>query len=332
MIMRKMRTSGWWVVCFALVLALFCAAEAGEIKIALDCPPDLDKCGTYVFSKAFSDHLIAGGLTVKLYPDQALGNEDEKLDQVSQGLLEISNSFLGKAGQLDPTIFGFNLYYLFDSLAHADKVIANTDIMQKINTGLTKKGVRLLALASVGSFSGIANTKRPIKTPADMKGLRIRAMDKVQTEYLSAWGASTVVVPWAEIYNALQTGVAEGYINPAIVPVMFKHTELLKYYSDLKVGVPFRVIICSEKWYKGLSAKDRKIVEEATVKGVAANRAWQSRMEKNDLDTLKATGVQVYVNTAEERAQFANLAKPLYEKVTSREISEMFIKAAQKNR
>ena len=330
--MRRLRTRGWWVVSIALVLATFCAAEAGEIKIALDCPPDLDKCGTYVFSKAFSDHLVASGLSVKLYPDQALGNEDEKLDQVSQGLLEVSNSFLGKAGQLDPTIFGFNLYYLFDSLAHADKVIENTDVMDKINAGLTKKGVRLLALASVGSFSGLANSKRPIKTPADMKGLRMRAMDKVQTEYLSAWGASTVVVPWAEIYNALQTGVADGYINPAIVPVMFKHTELLKHYSDVKVGVPFRVIICSEQWYKGLSAKDRKIVDEAVVKGVAANRAWQTHMEKSDLDTLKAAGVQVHESTAEERAQFENLARPLYAKVTSPEIAEMFIKAAEKTR
>ena len=330
--MRRLRTRGWWVVSIALVLAAFCAAEAGEIKIALDCPPDLDKCGTYVFSKAFSDHLVASGLSVKLYPDQALGNEDEKLDQVSQGLLEVSNSFLGKAGQLDPTIFGFNLYYLFDSLAHADRVIENTDVMDKMNAGLTKKGVRLLALASVGSFSGLANSKRPIKTPADMKGLRMRAMDKVQTEYLSAWGASTVIVPWAEIYNALQTGVADGYINPAIVPVMFKHTELLKHYSDVKVGVPFRVIICSEQWYKGLSAKDRKIVDEAVVKGVAANRAWQTRMEKSDLDTLKAAGVQVHVSTAEERAQFENLARPLYAKVTSPEIAEMFIKAAEKTR
>jgi TRAP-type C4-dicarboxylate transport system substrate-binding protein len=332
MIMRRLRTRGWWVVSIALVLASFCAVEAGEIKIALDCPPDLDKCGTYVFSKAFSDHLVASGLSVKLYPDQALGNEDEKLDQVSQGLLEVSNSFLGKAGQLDPTIFGFNLYYLFDSLAHADRVIEDTDVMDRINAGLTKKGVRLLALASVGSFSGLANSKRPIKTPADMKGLRMRAMDKVQTEYLSAWGASTVIVPWAEIYNALQTGVADGYINPAIVPVMFKHTELLKHYSDVKVGVPFRVIICSEQWYKALSAKDRKIVDEAVVKGVAANRAWQTRMEKSDLDTLKAAGVQVHVNTAEERAQFENLARPLYAKVTSPEIAEMFIKAAEKTR
>jgi len=197
---------------------------------------------------------------------------------------------------------------------------------------LTKKGVRLLALPSVGAFSGLANSKRPIKTPADLKGLRMRAMDKVQAEYLKAWGASTVVIPWAEIYNSLQTGVAHGYINPAIVPVMFKHTEVLKYYSDVKVGVPFRIIICSEDWYKGLSAKDRKIVDEAVAKGVAANRIWQTKIETSGIKALKAAGVQVYENTPEERAHFAKLIRPLYAKVTSPEIADMFVKAAEANR
>ena len=330
--MKRVTLNSIVVAGLALVLALAGLVQAGEIKIALDCPPDLDKCGTYVFSKAFSDHLTDSGLKVRLYPDQALGNEDEKLDQVSQGLLEVSNSYLGKAGQLDPTIFGFTLYYLFDSVAHADRVIANTDIMDKINAGLTKRGVRLLALASVGAFSGLANSKHMIKTPADMKGLRMRAMDKVQAEYLKAWGASTVVIPWAEIYNSLQTGVADGYINPAIVPVMFKHTEVLKYYSDLKVGVPFRIIICSEDWYKGLSNKDRKVINEAVAKGVAANRLWQNKIEISGIKALKEAGVEVYENTPDERAQFAKLVRPLYVKVTSPEIADMFVKAAETNR
>ena len=56
----------------------------------------------------------------------------------------------------------------------------------------------------------------------------MRATDKIQAEYLKAWGASTVIIPWPEIYNSLQTGVADGYLNPAIVPTLFKHTEVIK--------------------------------------------------------------------------------------------------------
>jgi len=330
--MSRFKRVLWLSMTLALVPLMALTAWAGEIKIALDCPPDADKCGTYLFSKTFSDYLTSQGLKVKLYPDQALGNEDEKLDQVSQGLLEISNSYLGKAGALDPTIYGFNLYYLFDSLAHADRVIAKTDIMERINAGTTKKGVRILAMVSVGAFSGLHNSKHPIKTPADMKGLRIRAMDKNQAMYLEAWGASSVVIPWAEIYNSLQTGVADGYINPAIVPVMFKHTEVLKYFSNVNVGVPFRIIICSESWYKGLSDKDKAIIEEGVAKGVAANRAWQAKIEASGLGALKAAGVQVYENTQAERDEFAKLARPLYPKVVPPETAELFVKAAEANR
>jgi len=330
--MKKVIISLIIIACVTFVSALNVLTYAGEIKIALDCPPDLNRCGTYVWSKTFSDYLIANGMKVKLYPDKALGNEDEKLDQVSQGLLEISNSYLGKASQLDPTINGFTLPYIFDSLEHADRVIANTDIMSKVNAGTTKKGVRILAMVSVGAFSGLHNSKKTIKTPADMKELRMRAMDKRQAMWFEAWGASSVIVPWAEIYNALQTGVADGYANPAIVPIMFKHTEVLKYFTDIKSGVPFRIIMCSDDWYKGLSKKERTIIDEGVRRATKANRAWQAKLEQSGIEGLKKAGVEVYMPTFEEREAFAKLIRPVYGKLISPEIAEMFLKAARANK
>ena len=235
------------------------------IKIALDSPPDLENSGTYVWAKTFGDQLKANGLDVKEFPRDALGAEEEKLDQVTQGLLEVSMSDLAKAAQLEPSIFGFHLPYMFDSQEHMDRVVQKTDLFKKVNDGTTKKGVRVLALVSSGSFSGLANTKRPVNTPDDLKGLRIRAMDKNQVEYIEAWGASTVIVPWAEIYNALQTGIADGYLNSAVVPVLFKHTEVIKYFSEIKYAAALRIAICSEEWYKKLSPADRKIVDEAVL-------------------------------------------------------------------
>jgi TRAP-type C4-dicarboxylate transport system substrate-binding protein len=165
-----------------------------------------------------------------------------------------------------------------------------------------------------------------------LKGLRIRAMDKAQTEYLQAWGASTVVIPWAEIYNALQTGIADGYLNAAIVPVLFKHTDVLKHYSDIKYAAPLRISICSEKWYNSLSEKDRKIVNEAVVKADAANRTWQLKVAKTGLETLEKTGVKVVKSTPQERAEFAKLVRPVYPKVVGSAVAEQFMKAADSYR
>ena len=161
-----------------------------EIKLALDCPPDAEKCGTYLWSKTFADFLESKGLKVKLYPRDALGGEAEKLDQVSQGLLEISNSDLAKAGSLDPTIFGFYLPFLFENMDHFFRTLHNTDLLDKINAGTTKKGVRVLSVVPVGDMSGIVTTKKFIKTPEDFKGIRMRALDAKQAKWLEIWGAN----------------------------------------------------------------------------------------------------------------------------------------------
>jgi TRAP-type C4-dicarboxylate transport system substrate-binding protein len=157
-------------------------------------------------------------------------------------------------------------------------------------------------------------------------------MDKSQAQYIEVWGVVTVVVASAEIYNALQTGIADGYLNAAVVPLLFKHTEVLKYYSDLRYAAPLRVAICSEEWYRKLPADQRKIVDDAAAKATAANRAWQTRIDKTGLEDLEKAGMKVTRNTPEQRAQFAKLARTVYEKIVGREVAETFVKAADANR
>ena len=331
--MTKNKGSLWVVISLVVIMLTSGSAfAAGEIKLALDCPPDLEKCGTYLWSKTFADELESKGLKVKLYAKDALGGEAERLDQVSQGLLEISNSNLSKAGSLDPTIFGFYLPFLFEDMDHFFRVLANTDILTKINAGTTKQGVRVLALVPVGDMSGIATTKKFIKTPADFKGIRMRALDKKQAKWLEIWGANAVIIPWPEIYNALQTGVADGYMNPAFVPVMFKHTEVLKYYSDAKVGTALRITICSEEWFQGLGDKDRAVIDAGVVKANAVLKAWVKKAEEQGLDTLKKAGMQVYVNSSAEKAKFAELIRPKYTDIVPQEVVTLFVQAAEKER
>jgi TRAP-type C4-dicarboxylate transport system substrate-binding protein len=320
------------IIATAIFFIAASAMAGAEIKLALDCPPDADQCGTYFWSKTFSDYLESKGQKVKLYPRDALGGEAEKLDQVSQGLLEISNSDLAKAGSLDPTIYGFYLPFLFEDMDHFFRTMNNTDLLAKINAGITKRGVRVLAVIPVGSMTGIATTKKIIKTPADFEGVRMRALDNKQAKWLELWGANAVVIPWSEIYNALQTGIADGYMNPAFVPIMFKHTEVLKYFSDVKLAPSLRVALCSEDWYQGLSAQDRALVDDGVAKANAAIQEWSKKAEAQGLDALRKAGMEVYVNTAEEKAKFAALIRPHYSEIVDEKIANMFLEAAAKNR
>ncbi len=319
--------------CFLLITLLLTNTAMAEkaIKLALDSPPDAAKSGTYLWSKTFADYLTANGTQIKLYPKDSLGAEAEKLDQVSQGLLEISNSDLAKAGSIDPRVSGFALPFLFKDPAHFYRTVENSNLLPAINDKMSKQGVRLMAVIPLGAMTGISTTKKFIKTPGDFDGIRMRAMDKEQAKTFQILGANTVIIPWAEIYNSLQTGVADGYLNPAFVPIMFKHTEVLKYYSAVNFAVSLRVAICSEDWYKSLTDQKRTLIDQAVDKANLAVQDWVSNVGKNELSNLEKAGMQVYQNTKEEKALFAELLRPQYNKIVSDDIAKLFVKIAEEN-
>lgn len=326
--LRPMRTA-------ALVTAVMFAAAMGaraEVKIALDSPPDPQRSGTFVFASALAEHLKASGTAVRLLPVNTIGGEAERLDQTSQGLLEVNMADLARAAQLEKQMFGFFAPYLFDSVEHFDRTLANSDLLRRMNETMSKKGVRVVALVLVGGGTGIFNTKKPITTPADLKDLRIRALDENQMKLFRAWGTNGVVITMPEVANALQTGIADGYINPPFVPFLFGHASILKHYTDASVTLPLRVAMVSDDWYKKLAERDRKTIDDGVAKAVAANRAWVKDSDKAALEQLQKAGVKITSLTPEGRARFKELSLSSYTAILTQDQIQPFIDAAAKNR
>lgn len=111
--------------------------------------------------------------------------------------------------------------------------------------------------------------------------------------------------------NALQTGVADGYLNPAFVPLLFGHTEFIRHFTEAAISPSLRITIVSEDWYQGLSDEQRAIVDAATDAANAANRAW---LETQDgvIEQLIAAGVEVTELTPEARAAFQEASEATY--------------------
>ena len=296
----------------AAALAVIAAGAAqAQIKLALDSPPDPENAGGYVWATAFADHMNANGMETTLFQRGALGEEAERLDQVSAGLLEVSMSAVKTAGSLDKLIFGVYLPYLFKDVAGLDHALGAGGMMARINAGTTPKGVRVLAFQAVGRPTGIFNTRHPVESLADMADLRMRALDETQIALFKAWGATGTIVSWAEVPNALQTGVADGYLNPPFVPLLFGHADFIKYFTDAAVSPSMRIVIASEDWYQGLSAEQRAIVDEAASKATAANREWLEG-RAGILDKLAAAGIAVTRLSEEERAKFEQASSAVY--------------------
>jgi TRAP-type transport system periplasmic protein len=295
----------------AVGLAIALPAQA-QVKVALDSPPDLEGSGSYVWAHTFTQYLNEHGIEAEEYQRGALGGDDELFDQVSQGLLEVSMSPLGITGSLDSTIYGLRLPYLFDDMEQVDRALYDGGMLDRINEAIVNQGVRVLAVNTVGHGSGIFNTRRRVESVDDMAGLRMRALDESQIDLFQAWGAAGTIVSWAEVPNALQTGVAEGYLNPPIVPLLFGHTEFITHFTDAEISPSLRVTIVSEDWYQGLSEDERRIVDEAAAAANKANREWLSDQD-HVYDQLEAAGVDIVRLSEEARAAFREASAPAYE-------------------
>jgi TRAP-type C4-dicarboxylate transport system substrate-binding protein len=317
----------------ALAAALFAGAAQAQVKVALDSPPDMQKAGSYVWAHTFAEYLNAHGMEAKEYERNALGEEAERLDQVSQGLLEISMSDVKSAGKVDKLIFGAYLPYLFEDADHLDRAMQDAGLLAKINENVTPSGIRVLALTALGPPAGIFNTKKPIESVEDMADLRMRALDESQIELYKTWGTTGTIVSWSEVPNALQTGVADGYINPVFVPVMFGHTDFIKYFTDAKVSPSMRTALASEDWYQGLSDSERKIVDDAAAAATKANREWVKKAEAKMIEDVKKAGVAVTTLTPEARAEFVKRSRQVYsDGVLSPEQAKLWIEAAEQTK
>lgn len=294
------------------VVVAFALPASAEVKIALDSPPDLEKSGTYVWAHTFGEYLNSNGIEAREYERNSLGEEAERLDQVSQGLLEVSMSDAKSAGALDGTIFGASMPYFFDGMEQLDLALSDGGMLERINAGTTPKGVRVLDIVYTGTPAGIFTTQVPIRTFDDIQGVRMRALDEMQITTFENWGSRGTIVSWSEVPNALQTGVAGGYINPAFVPLTFGHTAFIKYFTNAELSASVRVAIASEDWYQGLSDEERQTVQEAVERAHAANRELVSD-DSAVLRELEAAGIEVIELSPEERLKFREASQPIYE-------------------
>lgn len=307
------------------------SASAAEIRIAVGCPP-VKACGDWVYADDLAKQLNAKGLPAKVFHSGALGKDPEIIDQLSQGLLQFGLTNFVMVKQVDPVIVGFIAPYMFDSNAHMFRAMDETDIVKGVDANLQKQGLKLAAFIGVGGPVGIFNTKHPVKTVADTRDLRLRGIDRSQIELFRAWGAKGVVVDMTEVTTSLQKGLIDGYINPPIVPIIFKQLSLMKHYTNAEIAFGFRSALMSNDWYKKLSAGDRKKVDEAVDYATKRNRVWTEMAAKQEVALMQKNGVQIVNLTPEARAAFIEASKKSWPAMIPEGKIQMFVDAAAKTR
>jgi tripartite ATP-independent transporter DctP family solute receptor len=270
--------------------------------------------GTAAVAAVFKNELEArtgGGITVEIYPSGTLGNERETMEQVKAGITQSYIASIGGVAPFYPLIditsmpFAYSSYEIGCALYDGPfgKEFAE-DIRQKT-------GMRVLGFVPQGFFQ-FTNSKRPIKSPEDMKGLKMRTMNNpLHMDFMNSLGAAATPVAWAEIYTALQTGVVDGQHNPITVINLGKLYEVQKYVTLSNHMAGLYVWVINDAWFEALSPEEKVAVKGAAESAIIAGRGIDRLIVATEkgLPTIEEK-MEVYTPTAEELEKFRELAIP----------------------
>ncbi|WP_043771246.1 DctP family TRAP transporter solute-binding subunit [Desulfobulbus propionicus] len=315
------------------ISAMLCAvpafAEPIVIKFSHVVAVDTPKGNAAEFFKKRAEELTQGKVKVEVYPNSQLYKDKEEMEALQLGAVQMLAPSLAKFGPLGVKDFEvFDLPFIFNGYEDLHKVTTGP-VGRQLLDKLEPKGIKGLAYWDNGFKSFSANT--PIKTPGDLKGKKLRIQSsKVLEEQMRALKAIPQVMPFSEVYQALQTGVVDGTENPISNFYTQKMHEVQKYMTITDHGYLGYAVIVNKKFWEELPADIRSQLETAMNEAtVYANKIAKESNDK-DLESVKASGkTEVTVLTPEERAAFKKVLVPVHDKMASR-IGKETVDAVQK--
>jgi tripartite ATP-independent transporter DctP family solute receptor len=247
--------------------------------------------GTGVFC-ADIDKNTQGRYKCQEFPSGSLGGEREMIEAVQLGTLDLVTTSSGPLGNFVPEVKIFDIPFLFRDYDHARKVLdgkIGQDILQKFQA----KGLVGLVWGENG-FRHMTNSKRPIKTPQDAAGLKMRTMEnKVHMDGYKSFGILPTPMAFTELFTALQQGTVDGQENPIPVILSAKFAQVQKYLSLTGHVYSPATFIMNPGVFNKLSDADKKVFLDAAKAGAAAMRKRVNDDEARGIAILRKEGVEV---------------------------------------
>ncbi len=248
-------------------------------------------------------------INVKLFPAKALGDEDDLIQQAQEGTTPVVIVSAAMSKLCKPA-YVLDIPYTFSSAPVAWDVLDGPFGKELGETCLKRTGLRTLAFAETG-FRNFTNNKRPVKSPADMKGLKFRVQPiPLYIEMVKALGAEPTPIAWSELPNALTTGVVDGQENPVGTVYNNNLHKLQKYMTLDGHNYAADFILINDEFYQMLSESDRAVVARAARIAGTMSRAIQQFNTAESLNKVMAEGMEVHTPSTAELAEFRALARP----------------------
>ncbi|SDD25156.1 tripartite ATP-independent transporter solute receptor, DctP family [Algoriphagus faecimaris] len=252
-----------------------------------------------------------GKLQIKVYPNQQLGTERELLELLQIGSLGMTKVSAAALEGFAPTMQVFGMPYLFRDDAHQKRVL-DGPIGKQLLLDPEKYWLRGLCYYDGGKRSFYSKEK-PIESPADLKGLKIRVMESnMATNMVRAMGGSPTPVAYGELYSALQQGIVDGAENNPPSLYTSKHYEICKFYSIDEHTVLPDVVLISTKVWESLSDEEQRWVQEAADESSELQYKIWAESTENSLRALEKAGVQI---SYPDKSKFREGVSSMYEQM-----------------
>lgn len=249
-----------------------------------------------------------GDIEIKVFPSSQLGTQKELIEGLIYGTVDMTLTGTAELGTFQPQMALFDMPFLFKDRAHAYRSLDSVGM--EMAKPLEGKGIKLLGYMENG-IRHMTNNARPIKTPADMKGLKIRVMNnKVYVEMMKSLGASPTPMALAELYSAMQAGVVDGQENPSAHIFTKRFFEVQKYASLTGHAYAAEPILISMSTWKKLTPAQQTIVQESANEAIAWQRKLSETEDGEFWEKIKKTGKMEVVTV--DRTPFMVATETVY--------------------
>ena len=308
---------------FALATAMLASttslayAEPKVLKFAHDNKEDPFENPAHACTAVFANIVEAdtnGDIKVEVYPSNQLGSAAEHVQMVRDGLIQATLTSTGAIASYYPRIDVLNLAFAFDSNASTYDVF-DGPFGQKLAGDIenTLGDVKVLGFPDTGGFFAVTNSKHPIATLDDFKGIRVRTMSlPSHQKIMQALGAEAYPMAWGEVYAGLQTGVIDGQMNPVPTVTFAKFNEVQGYLTLTNHLFSPYTFMLSKAFWDDLTADQQKIVRYAAQSCVVASRGVSRVIEASDRGLAGLTDkMEITALSAEERQKLKDVTQPV---------------------
>jgi tripartite ATP-independent transporter DctP family solute receptor len=262
-----------------------------------------------------ADELSRGRLQVKIFANAQLGTDRDMIEGMQLGSIDLASPSTGAMGSVLPAATVLDLPYIFDDYAHVYRVL-DGKVSEQLHKLFDGVGFHPLGWWEIG-FRNLTNSKRPVRTPADVKGLKLRTLPSaVHQQAWSLVGAQPVAMDFTEVYNALNTGVVDGQENPFNIILTGKLYEVQKHLSLTQHVYGAAPTSVSDKTWAKLPPDLQQVLKAAVARSVVAQRKAASGDVDGQLKKLTDFGMQVVKDP--DRAAFQAAMKPAWDTYVGR--------------